>query len=192
MPWPKGKPYPPEMLAKRTATLKANGKRDKKPLLINDDVRWRCPTCSRWLRASDYHPDCRTSNGLKSQCKRCHSRTSLATRDVVRHREANRLAEGRRRARKANAPTAPYGREDIDRLLCILGDACLACGSREEIQMDHIVPLARGGIDHPANFQPLCRSCNERKQARTRDHRTQEQQARVKDVWVLEFRRVQG
>jgi len=71
-----------------------------------------------------------------------------------------------------------------------LGDRCLCCGSGILITQDHIVPLARGGLHHPTNLQPLCRPCNERKQARNRDFRTDEQRAAVNAVWVVEFRRV--
>lgn len=37
---------------------------------------------------------------------------------------------------------------------------CVACGSREGIQVDHVVPLARGGAHRLGNLQPLCRPCN--------------------------------
>lgn len=48
---------------------------------------------------------------------------------------------------------------------------CLACGETESITMDHIVPLSRGGRHEPSNIQPLCKSCNSRKHARTIDYR---------------------
>jgi hypothetical protein len=35
-----------------------------------------------------------------------------------------------------------------------------ACESRELIEVDHIVARARGGIDHPENLTPLCRTHN--------------------------------
>jgi hypothetical protein len=47
-------------------------------------------------------------------------------------------------------------------------------------------------VDHPINFQPLCRPCNERKQAREVDYRTPEQRAAIQAVWVVEFRRAEG
>ena len=37
---------------------------------------------------------------------------------------------------------------------------CVACGSRDRIEQDHIIPLARGGMHSEGNLQPLCRSCN--------------------------------
>jgi len=47
------------------------------------------------------------------------------------------------------------------------------------------------GLHHPTNLQPLCRPCNERKQARTVDYRTPQQRAAVEAVWVIEFKKLE-
>ena len=40
---------------------------------------------------------------------------------------------------------------------------CSSCGSTEYLEIDHIIPLARGGSNELDNLQILCRSCNRRK-----------------------------
>ena len=40
---------------------------------------------------------------------------------------------------------------------------CVKCGSRENLEIDHVVPLARGGSNRLENLQLLCRDCNRRK-----------------------------
>lgn len=40
---------------------------------------------------------------------------------------------------------------------------CVTCGTTENISMDHIKPLSRGGTHTIDNIQPMCRSCNSRK-----------------------------
>lgn len=54
------------------------------------------------------------------------------------------------------------------------GNKCLACKKAEptiRLEPDHVVPLSRGGSGAINNIQPLCRSCNARKHARTIDYR---------------------
>lgn len=43
--------------------------------------------------------------------------------------------------------------------------ACKQCGSTENLEIDHIVPLARGGSNELDNLQILCKKCNRRKWA---------------------------
>lgn len=46
------------------------------------------------------------------------------------------------------------------------GYACRTCGSPDRLQLDHIVPLARGGRSERGNLQTLCQPCNGSKGAR--------------------------
>jgi 5-methylcytosine-specific restriction protein A len=36
----------------------------------------------------------------------------------------------------------------------------MGCGERENLTIDHVIPLARGGTDHEDNLQLLCQPCN--------------------------------
>jgi hypothetical protein len=47
------------------------------------------------------------------------------------------------------------------------GNFCLACGATDDLEPDHVTPLARGGLNMIENIQPLCRSCNLLKHARS-------------------------
>lgn len=51
-------------------------------------------------------------------------------------------------------------------LKALYASACAFCSSKDDITMDHIIPISRGGNHSIGNIQPLCRKCNSRKKAR--------------------------
>lgn len=52
----------------------------------------------------------------------------------------------------------------------VLADGpCKACGSSDDLEVDHIIPLSRGGWDTIDNLQPLCFRCNRSKATQTMD-----------------------
>lgn len=40
------------------------------------------------------------------------------------------------------------------------GEQCRKCKSKENLELDHIIPIAKGGEDVIDNLQPLCKNCN--------------------------------
>lgn len=41
-----------------------------------------------------------------------------------------------------------------------LPNECVFCGSREELETDHLIPRARGGSDSADNLVLPCKKCN--------------------------------
>lgn len=86
------------------------------------------------------------------------------------HKEKVNAATNRRRARiKGNGGNITA--EEWKSVLNRYGNKCLKCGSTDRIEMDHVVPIALGGINEISNVQPLCRICNARKNNRIEDYR---------------------
>jgi len=46
------------------------------------------------------------------------------------------------------------------------GKVCKKCGSTENLEIDHIIPIFHGGTNDPDNLQVLCRHCNRTKWAK--------------------------
>jgi hypothetical protein len=80
---------------------------------------------------------------------------------------ASRQRRYRQRLREMGVPSGipeAVKREVMDRD----NFTCQACGTQDEIQVDHIKPKSKGGMPVPGNLQVLCRPCNRLKW--TEDH----------------------
>ncbi|MFC9651471.1 HNH endonuclease [Streptomyces sp. NPDC056937] len=111
-------------------------------------MRTRCLDCRGWAthkgRCLEHHKTYENGRSYQSHRKR---REAIA-------RGNNAAAIMRKAVRKA-------GR-------C----ACASCGLNylaSAIDIDHIIPLAKGGEDVPTNVQPLCKSCHKAKTRRDFD-----------------------
>lgn len=51
------------------------------------------------------------------------------------------------------------------------GYACLKCGTKNNLTIDHIIPISIGGENLLFNLQTLCRSCNSIKKDTYKDYR---------------------
>ncbi len=49
------------------------------------------------------------------------------------------------------------------RVLVRDGGRCRRCGSARNLELDHIIPLSRGGNSDEENLQTLCKRCNRKK-----------------------------
>lgn len=82
-----------------------------------------------------------------------------------RNLDAHALNQQRRRARIAGVG----GNVTRAEWLAILerhGHRCAYCRSPNDITMDHVIPISRGGRHTADNVVPACRPCNSRKGAR--------------------------
>ena len=80
-------------------------------------------------------------------------------------RERDRQTGRNRRARKRNA-ICEHGPGCFHRAAQQMTQRCSVPGCRrKDIHADHIVPLAKGGLDCKANLQPLCQRHNNAKHA---------------------------
>jgi 5-methylcytosine-specific restriction endonuclease McrA len=87
-----------------------------------------------------------------------------AKRHLQLNYEAALERNHRRRARLREAKTFKITARETKRLY---GSTCLFCGSSEQINLDHIIPISRGGSHGIGNLQPLCDNCNSTKYNKT-------------------------
>lgn len=82
----------------------------------------------------------------------------------IAHPEVKRVSENKRRTAKAGGGTFFILPKEITKLL---SSNCSYCGTAENVTLDHIVPISRGGKHSIGNLQSLCGSCNSSKNAKT-------------------------
>ena len=139
-----------------------------------------CNDCGRYLPWSSYGVNARAATGYNYRCRKCVSVRTKAYKDsrseekkaqdsIARQlwRQVNRdsgvLSEARRRA----AVRFTVTRRDLRRLMDRQRGICNVCNETLKVpQVDHIIPLARGGTHGIGNLQYLCALCNQRKNKR--------------------------
>lgn len=63
-------------------------------------------------------------------------------------------------------------RDDVkSKVFELHGKICLRCGSIDNITLDHINPVHKGGENSIENLQPLCNRCNSSKGIKVKDYR---------------------
>lgn len=91
----------------------------------------------------------------RAACKKWYAANLEKARDVTRIKNA------RRRAHKLQNGSSPYAFREI---FALADYKCAYCLERpSKLQIDHLVPLSRGGPDAEINIIPACRTCNVRK-----------------------------
>lgn len=84
--------------------------------------------------------------------------------------QAHQLRRGWDRESPRNASRPSDWSRRKARVLARDSFACTQCGGREALEVDHVVPVSRGGGWEETNLQTLCGGCHSRKTYRT-DHR---------------------
>lgn len=96
-------------------------------------------------------------------------RQAIQRRYRIKHAAALRVRNAERYAMKSGAG---FIAAQWEAMLTRYDHRCLCCGRQDvSLEMDHIVPVVRGGPHEEGNIQPLCRSCNARKGVKVIDYR---------------------
>lgn len=96
-------------------------------------------------------------------CKTCASTWGRMYRRVRPTHTRMAVQNHRARVRGDDREITP---DEWSAVLNYFDGKCLACGTSENVEMDHIEPISHGGAHSLENVQPLCRACNSRKGSR--------------------------
>jgi 5-methylcytosine-specific restriction endonuclease McrA len=143
-----------------------------------------CLGCHATLPFSEYHKHPKGAQGLNPKCKTCKRIADKTSRDKkpyknavnsLRFRELNpdykknwakehpdkiSMANARRRARILDNGIFDISAKEISELYA---SSCFYCGSFNNIQLDHVMPIAKGGTHSIGNLVAACSWCNQSK-----------------------------
>ena len=74
----------------------------RQPIIIANLYYWKCSSCGELFTRDNFYKDKRNPNGLKSQCKKCHSLGNIKSRDLNNTRRINRKHMRRARQKDPN------------------------------------------------------------------------------------------
>lgn len=123
-------------------------------------------------RLAKYHREYQTVNRNKIVKRKRKYYETNKERITERKRQYEQTPEGTavmrrgkhtRRARKLNAVTGPMPANLVSYLLKLYGATCQGCYcklTQQSVHIDHVIPLAQGGMHTLWNLQPLCSTCN--------------------------------
>lgn len=136
----------------------------------------KCPSCAETKEPSEFYTDKRNRDWLSNYCRMClrsisrqqyrkHKGKRLQKQKEWRERNPAKVQEyvERHRAKKLGVEydfTAGQWRDILEQF----GYRCVYClEERDDLEIDHVVPLERGGAHKASNIVPACRSCNSSK-----------------------------
>lgn len=102
------------------------------------------------------NPEKRKAQHLRYNEAHREERVATARKWGKENPERRAQIKGSYRARKRSEALHVLPRE-IRRLKA---SPCAVCGSQGPVDIDHVIPLAKGGRHSIGNLQPLCHSCN--------------------------------
>ena len=127
----------------------------------------------RWMkvraaekRYAALHPDRRRDSCNKWTRKNRDKRHAIDARWRSRNRAKCALRQQQRRRVSGDLTLAQWLE-----ILELFDGKCLRCGTKKRISIDHIIPIAKGGLHTASNVQPLCCSCNSSKRTKIIDYR---------------------
>ena len=150
-----------------------------------------CNRCKLTKQLKDFSKNKRQLDGLCRECKDCAKLRAKARYKKVGDKLRRQMAQQRRnayeyrleierasRARRKEAQRplknarqsirnrVVQGKKfllDAKQIARIYSKPCYRCGTKENISLDHVIPISRGGNHSIGNLMPLCRPCNSSK-----------------------------
>lgn len=155
-----------------------------------------CSKCQKALAIEHFFRDKRVSDGYKSYCKSCdklYQRTPEALLRAAARKRAYKYRKPTESSQKNKQISDKKYRQSLKgiltkkkskirrrargglhtlreaewlKVLVVFGGVCAYCGTKNDISIEHFIPISRGGGTAMGNVIPACLTCNKKKAGR--------------------------
>ena len=115
-------------------------------------VHYKCQHCHKKMRAAAAAPEASSAPGLFADLRKLGAHAGTVTFVTP---ESPLPYEQTTREPIPESVRSEVWRRDKG--------CCVKCGSRQQLEFDHIIPVSRGGATTVRNLQLLCKPCNQAK-----------------------------
>jgi 5-methylcytosine-specific restriction endonuclease McrA len=131
-----------------------------------------CRTCKETKALTEFQPDGDYQDGRRHQCRACMATYSNTRYHANTRARAIQLGGSHNQNVRRKWPAADTGMTSAEYAELVLAmTECTYCGQPNDgtyaFNLDHRIPLARGGKHEAANLTPCCEPCNRAKHKMT-------------------------
>lgn len=148
-----------ESWARHKTRLNKERRERRDEAVLERERRWRQANRDKLLRQQREYAR-QNRERRREWSRRWYAENGLAWVREWRAKHPEKVREANHRRRAAVRSGSP---DATKRIAELLQEPCAYCGSTERIEVDHIVPLIRGGRHVPENLAPACITCNRSK-----------------------------
>lgn len=157
--WVKGQPM---RFIRGHGNRKHHTAEDRKAARLEDRRKWKVRNPEKVAEGNRQY---RAENREKVRRAVRRSNANYPDRVRRRQREWREQNPGKVREQTLRRRRAPLDPEAATYAEALMADPCNYCGSRMNLELEHITPISRGGDSHWMNLATACRSCNAQKNA---------------------------
>lgn len=128
--------------------------RQKQRRLANPDKEKERIQSEKWRLDN---PEKRKASQKKYRAANLEKTKAYSVKYQLANPEKIRASTSARRAKKLANGVYQISNKELERLY---SSPCFYCGSTESIQMDHVIPIKKGGTHGIGNLVPACQKCN--------------------------------
>jgi 5-methylcytosine-specific restriction endonuclease McrA len=132
----------------------------------------KCNACGKIKTVSDFHKNPAHPGGTHRYCKDCRQKEThqrykshkdhiKKCNSIYAYNNPLRITVIKEKWRcKVRNIEGSVTYTDWKTILERQGFRCAICYKKVKLEMDHVIPLSKGGLHIPKNIQGLCRPCN--------------------------------